>query len=141
MKHTGEIKWIDKMALEAEVGGHKIILDADEKVGGEDKGFRPKPLILVALGGCTAMDVISILKKMRVTFTDFKVKVEGEMTEENPKKYKELKVIYEFEGEKLEPGKIKKAVKLSEERYCGVSAMLKESATITSEIRINGELS
>ena len=137
MKQTIEAKWQKKMAFEVEVAGHKIIIDAGEKVGGENKGPQPKPFMLIALGGCTAMDVISILTKMRVELDDFKVRVEGDLTEEHPKHFHKMKVIYEFTGKNLPLDKIKKAVNLSEERYCGVSASYKKSMELSSEIIIN----
>ncbi len=110
-------KWVNDMSFEWEVNGHKIIIDADEKVGGKDKGPRPKPFMLAALGGCTGMDVISILRKMRVTddIEDFSVKVGGELTKEHPKQYLSMHVIYEFkakEGKTLPIEKIKRAVSL-----------------------------
>ena len=137
MSNTVEINWQQKMAFEVEVAGHKIIIDADEKVGGENKGPQPKPFMMVALGGCTAMDVISILTKMRVKLDDFKVKVEGSLTEEHPKHYNKMKVIYEFTGKDLPKDKIQKAVNLSEERYCGVSASYKQAMELSSEIILN----
>jgi putative redox protein len=129
-------KWLDKMAFEAETNGHKIILDAESEVGGENKGPQPKPFMLAALGGCTAMDVISILKKMRVEVVKFNVYVEGDLTEEHPKQYYKIHVVYEFTGKNLPPDKIKKAVDLSENRYCGVSAVYKKVMELTSEIKI-----
>jgi len=129
--------WKKKMAFEVEVAGHKIIIDAGEKVGGENKGPQPKPFMLVALGGCTAMDVISILTKMRVEIEDFKVKVEGDLTDEHPKHYYKMKVIYEFTGKNLPMEKLKKAVNLSEERYCGVSASYRKSMELSSEIIVH----
>jgi len=131
--------WQDGMAFEAEVNGHKLMLDADEKVGGTNKGPRPKPLMLVALAGCTGMDVISILKKMRVEPSKFRVWVEAEQTEEHPKHYTAMKVIYEFWGKNLPLESINKAIGLSEEKYCGVSAAYRKGMTITHEVRINEE--
>ena len=124
------------MAFEADVDGHKIVIDADPHVGGENRGPRPKPFMLAALGGCTAMDVISILKKMRVDVESFNVKVEGDLTEEFPKHFFKMHVIYEFTGKDLPMDKLKKAIELSEERYCGVSAVYKKTMEITSEIKV-----
>nr|WP_320022044.1 OsmC family protein [uncultured Draconibacterium sp.] len=112
------------------------MLDAAEAVGGEDQGPRPKPLMLTALAGCTGMDVISILKKMRVEVEDFDVTVEGDLTDEHPKQYYKMNVIYTFKGKELPLEKLKKAVSLSEERYCGVSALYKKAIELTSEIKI-----
>jgi len=131
-----KINWLENMAFEAEVNGHKMILDAAEPVGGENRGPRPKPLMLVALAGCTGMDVVSILKKMRVEVDGFNVTVEGDLTEEHPKQFSQMRVIYEFEGKDLPMDKLEKAINLSEERYCGVSAMYKKAIGITTEIRI-----
>ena len=124
------------MAFETEINGHKILLDAEPDVGGEDLGPRPKPFMLAALGGCTAMDVISILKKMRVEVKSLNVKVEGELTEEYPRRFYKMHVTYEIEGDELPMDKVEKAVSLSEDRYCGVSAVYKEALELTSEIKI-----
>ncbi len=140
MKTREEVntRWINNMAFETEINGHKIIIDAEPEVGGEDLGPRPKPFMLASLGGCTGMDVISILKKMRVEVKSLNVKVEGELTTEYPKKFYKIHVTYEIEGVDLPMDKVKKAVSLSEERYCGVSAVYKEVMEITSEIIIIG---
>jgi putative redox protein len=135
-KEQIKVKWLENMAFSAEVNGHEIILDAAEKVGGENRGPRPKPLMLTALAGCTGMDVVSILKKMRVKLDDFNVYVEGDLTEEHPKQFTQMHVIYEFKGKNLPVGKLQKAVNLSDERYCGVSAMYRKSIELTSEIKI-----
>ena len=131
-----DVNWKDKMAFDTELNGHSITIDAEAKVGGEDKGPRPKPLMLIALGGCTAMDVISILKKMRVEPDKFNVKVQAEETNEHPKHFSNFHITYQFWGKDLPMNKIEKAVSLSEERYCGVTFMLKNSSKITSEIQI-----
>ena len=140
MKETEVVstKWLENMAFEFEINGHKLIIDAKEEVGGQDRGPRPKPLMLAALGGCTSMDVISILKKMRVELKSLNVIVEGELSEEHPKRFQKMHVIYEVEGDNLPLDKIEKAVSLSEEKYCGVSAVYKEVMEITSEVRIKG---
>jgi putative redox protein len=139
MKKSVKLSHKGKMAFETEMDGHKIVIDADQKVGGEGKGPKPKPLMLLSLAGCTGMDVISILRKMRVELDDFNVEVGADETDEHPVHYNKMHVIYSFEGKDLPHEKIKKAVSLSEERYCGVSAVYKKAMDITSEIRINGE--
>ena len=140
MKETEVVstRWLENMSFESEINGHKIIIDAKEEVGGQDRGPRPKTLMLAALGGCTSMDVISILKKMRVELKSLNVIVEGELSEEHPKRFQKMHVIYEVEGDNLPLDKIEKAVSLSEEKYCGVSAVYREVMEITSEIRIKG---
>ena len=134
MKQDISISWKDGMAFEAEVNGHKLMLDAGEQVGGRNLGPRPKPLMLVALAGCTAMDVVSILAKMRVEVENFDVKVEGELTEEQPTHYVGMHVIYEFWGKDLPADKLEKAINLSQERYCGVSAVYKKSMPVTYSV-------
>jgi len=124
------------MAFNAEVNGFNITLDAEEKVGGKNKGPRPKPLTLVSLGGCTGMDVISILTKMRVKPDYFNVEVGGELTEEHPKYFHKIHIKYIFRGKDLPKDKLEKAVNLSQDRYCGVSAMLRKAAELTHEIVI-----
>ena len=131
-----KVDWLENMAFKAEVNGHEIILDAVEAVGGENRGPRPKPLMMVALAGCTGMDVISILKKMRVEIEGFAVRVVGDLTEEHPKHFEKMHVIYEFKGKDLPIDKLEKAISLSEERYCGVSVSYRQAMGITSEIRI-----
>ena len=139
MKDSISVKWIDDLGFEADIKGQKIIIDAVKEVGGKDRGPQPKPLLMVSLAGCTAMDVISILKKMRVEPDDFNVHVEGELTEEHPKHFTKMHVIYEFTGKDLPMSKLEKAVNLSQERYCGVSYNLRDALELTHEIRINGK--
>ena len=133
---TIHIDWQGDMKFETELDGHKLTIDASPEVGGTDMGPRPKPLMLIALAGCTGMDVVSILKKMRVELDGFKVYVEAEQTDEHPKHYSSMKVIYEFKGKNLPMDKLEKAVNLSEERYCGVSAVYKKAIPVTNEIRV-----
>jgi len=136
MKQKIDCTWKSDMAFEADVNGFKLVLDADPAVGGNNLGPRPKPLTLASLAGCTGMDVISILGKMRITPSYFNVAVEGDLTEEHPKYYQKIHLIYEFRGENLEMEKLKKAVELSQDRYCGVSALLRKGAELSYEIRI-----
>ena len=136
MKGKVECTWKEDMAFEAEVNGFRIVLDADPSVGGKEAGPRPKPLSLVSLAGCTGMDVISILKKMRIEPAYFNISVEGELTEEHPRYYHKIHLVYEFRGNDLPMDKLEKAISLSQERYCGVTAMLQKAASITHEIRI-----
>lgn len=134
--HSLNCTWKEGMAFESEISGHKLVMDADESVGGEDNGPRPKPLLLASLAGCSGMDVVSILKKMQQPHTYFNIDVEAELTEEHPKHYSAIKLIYEFKkSDNLDEKKVEKAVTLSQERYCGVSALLKKAITVDYEIR------
>jgi len=134
MKNKVEVNWTEDMSFEAQVNDHKIILDAADAVGGKNRGPRPKPLALVSLGGCTGMDVVSILKKMRVDFESLNIDVEADMTEEHPKYYNKIKITYKFKGKDLPKDKLEKAVVLSQEKYCGITAMLSKAAEIDYEI-------
>lgn len=136
MKQEINLEWLENMAFKTVVNGHELILDASEEGGGHDRGPRPKILMMVALAGCTGMDVVSILRKMRVEVESFNVRVEGELTDEHPKHFTSMKVIYEFKGKELPMDKLEKAVNLSEERYCGVSAVYRKAMAISTEIRI-----
>lgn len=130
--------WQGEMAFEVELNGHKFMIDAEEKFGGKNRGPRPKGLLLSALGGCTAMDVISILQKMRCKVDRCEVTVTGELAEDHPKRFLTAHVKYELWGSELPENKVKRAVRLSEETYCGVSATLRPSVGMTSEILVNG---
>lgn len=134
MKKTLSGEWMDGMAFRTEVNGHELIIDAEENVGGKDRGPRPKPLMEASLMGCTAMDVISILKKMRVEVESFKIDVETEMTEEHPKHYSHMHLIYRFKGKDLPMDKLEKAVNLSQDRYCGVSYVYRQAMKLTYKI-------
>jgi putative redox protein len=137
MKDVINVRWAGDMAFEALVNEHKILMDASPEVGGRNAGPRPKPLLMASLAGCTGMDVISILKKMKVEVTGFNILVEGTLTEEHPKQFTAMHLIYEFTGHNLPPDKIERAIELSQEKYCGVSATLKKAINISYEIKIN----
>jgi putative redox protein len=139
MKDGIKVSWLEDLAFETVLNGHKIILDAEENVGGKDRGPRPKPMMMVSLAGCTGMDVISILKKMRVDVKKFDVSVEAEVTEEHPKHYTKMHLVYEFWGKDLPMDKLEKAVVLSQDRYCGVSYTYRQVMELTYEIRVHEE--
>ena len=136
MKKSINLNWKGGMAFETELDGHKLIVDAPVEGDGNNLGPRPKVLMLVALGGCTGMDVVSILKKMRVEVADLNIRIEANMTEEHPKHFDDMKIIYEFKGSNLEEEKLKKAIDLSMERYCGVAAAYKKAMPVNYEIVI-----
>ena len=125
------------MKFDAIVNGHHIIMDLPSESGGEDAGPRPKPLMLAALAGCTGLDVVSILKKMRVDIEEFNVNIEGDTADENPNPYVKMHIIYEFRGKNLDMQKIEKAISLSHDRYCGVSYVYRKAMIeISHEVRI-----
>jgi putative redox protein len=135
MGQTIETSWAGGMAFETILDDHKLVADAHPNVGGDGKGPRPKPLLLFSLAGCTGMDVVSLLKKMRVDFEDFKMQVSGELTDEHPKYYHKIHLTYQFKGKNINASKVEKAVNISQDKYCGVSHMLKQAAEITWDIK------
>lgn len=134
MTHKITSDWKGEMAYEVETVGGKLQLDATAGEDGNAKGMTPKYLMLVSLAGCTSMDVTSLLEKMRAQVEDFKVEVEGELTEEHPKYYHTVTLKYIFKGEDLQKDKIEKAVKLSIDKYCGVYEMFRKFADISYDI-------
>jgi len=127
--------WKGNMQFESTNEGGNLNIDANEEVGGEGKGYRPKSLMLTALAGCSGLDIVSLLKKMRAEVKDISIDVEGELTEEHPKYYHKVKMTFNFYGKDFKKDKIEKAVKLSEERYCGVMAMFKKFAEVKTAIQ------
>jgi putative redox protein len=136
MKHTVNTVWSEGMKFQSEIDQYSVQLDAQPENGGTDAGPSPKKLLLSALAGCTGMDVVAILQKMRVSLKGLNIIIEAEMTEEHPKHYSSFHITYEFSGNDLEMEKLEKAVTLSQEKYCGVSFMFRQFAKISSEIKI-----
>ena len=122
------------MNFTADLNGHKIEIDTEESRGGKNIGTRPKILMLASLAGCTGLDVVGMLNKMRVEFSDLSIKIEGHLTETDPKIYDAVTVIYSIKVKKEDEAKVSKAVKLSEEKYCGVSEMFRAFATVSFKI-------
>ncbi len=138
---NAKVSYRGKMLFEGTSGsGHRVMMDSAPEVGGENQGIRPMETVLVGLGGCTGMDVVSILNKMRVSFTSFDMEILGKRASEHPKVYEHITVRYQFSGDKADIDKFVRAVSLSQEKYCSVSAMLAKSAKIDAEIYINEEL-
>lgn len=133
-------RWSGGMAFTSATGsGHSIPLDAAPDVGGENSGPRPKELLLTALGGCTGMDVVSILSKMRAPFDRFEVHAEGDESESHPKVLTEIRVTYRLWGQPEALAKFQKAVELSWTKYCGVTHMLRQAARVSYRMEFNGE--
>lgn len=116
--------------------GHTLKMDADDSSGGHNSGFRPMELLLVGFGGCSGMDVISILRKKRQEITGLEINVKGEKTETSPKIYKEVHIEYVIKGKGVEPGAVERAISLSLDKYCSVGATLAAAGTITHSFRI-----
>jgi putative redox protein len=136
MKESISIQLRENMSFDVEVNGHKMIIDSAMKFGGNNEGPMPKSLMLVALAGCTGMDVVSLIKKMRVDFDDFRVEVEGNVTEEHPKHFDHMHIKYIIKGKDIQEEKVKSAIVLSQDKYCGVSYSFKKAMEITWELVI-----
>ncbi|HTQ65867.1 MAG TPA: OsmC family protein [Puia sp.] len=138
MKHEIETQWMGKMQFNALVNGHTIIMDAPERVGGEDRGPIPKPFVLTALSGCTGMDVISLLRKQGKELEDLSLKVSGEISKQPPIEYISAHIIYEMKGGIEDEKAALDAVMYSQEKICGVSHMLKKIIPVTWQVIYNG---
>ncbi len=139
MTHEIETQWMGKMQFNALINGHTIVMDAPERVGGEDNGPIPKPFVLSALSGCTGMDVIALLRKSGKQVEDFNLKISGEISKQQPIEYTSIHVIYEFKGANEVKEAALEAVTASQEKICGVSSMLKKIMPVTWEVNYNNE--
>lgn len=125
------------MCFDVETGsGHHLLLDAAEHNGGQDKGPRPMEMLLVALATCSGMDILAILRKKRQDITAYEVRVLGERTEDHPKIFVEIAIEHIFTGHAIRPEAVQRAIELTEERYCGASAMLGKTAKLTHTFRV-----
>jgi putative redox protein len=130
------VKWNEKMAFSGTTpSGHEIKMDAAPEVGGENTGARPTELLLNAVAGCTGIDIISILHKMRLEPSSFQMDVKGERADDHPKKFTTINIHYALEGD-LPEEKVVRAIQLSKDKYCSVSHSL--SAEISASYSING---
>jgi len=116
-----------------------IMMDASEEFGGTNSGMAPKAMMLSSLAGCSGLDVVSVLEKMKASVEGFYMTVEGELTDEHPKYYHTVTVEYHFTGKDLNESKIKKAVDLSVEKYCGVMEMFRKFATVKTSIHYHNK--
>ncbi len=125
------------MRFNVETGsGHHVILDAAEHNGGQDAGPRPMEMLLVALASCAGMDILGILRKKRQEITAYEVRIHGERVEEHPRIFVKMTVEHIFTGHALQAEAVKRAIDLTEEKYCGASAMLGKTAIIAHTFRI-----
>jgi putative redox protein len=136
MSQQAIVTWQSNMTFDASVNGHHILMDLDSASGGNNNGPKPKILLLAGLGGCTGMDVVSILEKMKIVPEKFWIEITAEMADEHPKIYNQIRIVYYFRGDNLPFEKLEKAVNLSKEKYCSVSAMLSKSAEMHTEIMV-----
>ena len=133
----GKLTWKNGMAFNALTdSGFSITLDASVDHGGANEGPRPMELFLVGLGGCTAMDVISILQKKRQEVTNFEILLHGDRATDHPKVFTEITVEFVVTGKNIDPEAVKRAVELSETKYCSANAMLSKTAKIHTKVTV-----
>ena len=132
MKTKTTTTWIDGQYFESEHEGNHIHVDGDKK-----RGHGPKALLLSALAGCSGIDVVEILHKMKITFSDLVISVESEQTTEHPKVFKDIEITFRLKADVAEEPRIRKAIELSLEKYCGVSAMLRKNSPIHYKLEIH----
>jgi putative redox protein len=136
MRDSVSIALKNNMSFNVNVNGHKLILDSSNESGGKNEGPRPKSLMLVALAGCTGMDVVSILRKMKIVFEDFRIEVDGNVTDEHPKHFDHMHIRYIVKGKNIPADKVNNAIDLSLGKYCGVTYSYSKAMKISHELII-----
>ena len=135
MSTTAKISWVDGALFVAEAGsGHTITMDGSPDVGGRNLAARPMEIVLIGMGGCTAIDVVSMLKKQRQDIEGIEVSLVAERADDHPKVFNQVKLVYTVRGRNLNKALVERAVALSDEKYCSATAMVRKSAEITHEI-------
>ena len=132
------VKWIDGMMMVGEsASGHAIVMDGPEDLGGKNLGIRPMEMLLLGMGGCTTIDVVSTLKKMREEVRDCHVEISSQRADEHPKVFTKIHLNFIINGSNLDEKKVEKAISLSADKYCSASIMLGKVADITHDFTIN----
>lgn len=130
-------KWVQGLAFDATAdSGHTVRIDTTVEGGGLGSGMNPKKMLLGSLCGCSGMDVVEILTKMKVVFTKFEIEAEAEQTTEHPKVFIDINMVYRIDADPEHLDKVKRAVSLSQEKYCGVSAMLAKHCPINYSVEL-----
>lgn len=131
------VKWVEDVLFLGESGtGHSIVIEGPEELGGHGVGMRPMELLLLGMGGCTAFDVIQMLKKSRQDIHDCVVNIDSERSDEIPKVFTKIHVHYTVTGKNVKESQVKRAVELSTEKYCSASLMLGKTADISHDYEI-----
>jgi putative redox protein len=137
MKHEATVRWAGKMTFIGRAGtNHLVPMDTTPDFGGDSSATKPLELLLLALGGCTGMDIVSLFKKMRVDFSGIEMNLTAERSEEHPNVYTKIDLEYVIYGRGIDEEKVKRAVELSQEKYCSVSAMLRKSCPVNYTWRV-----
>ena len=131
------VNWVDGMLMVGKShSGHSITMDGPPEIGGENLGVMPMEMLLLGVAGCTMIDVVTTLKKMRQDLTNFETKLSAERADEHPKVFTDIHIQFIVKGQDLDPKKIEKAITLSAEKYCSASIMLGKTASITHDFEI-----
>ncbi len=131
------VKWLDHMSFVGESSsGHSVVMDGAPDAGGRNLGVRPMEMLLLGLGGCTAFDVISILRKSRQQVFDCEVELEAERAEEVPKVFTRIHLHFIVSGKDLDQNRVARAVELSADKYCSASRMLEKTAAISHDFEV-----
>jgi len=137
MELQARVRWTENMQFLGISGSnHSLVMDTSAEHGGTDTGTTPMELVLIALAGCTGMDVVSLLRKMRANFTGLEIKVHGERSEEHPRVFTKIDLEYIICGQEVEEAAVKRAIELSQEKYCSVLAMIRSTCPINYSYRI-----
>ena len=131
------VYWVDGMLMVGKShSGHSITMDGPPEIGGENLGVRPMEMLLLGVAGCTMIDVVTTLKKMRQDLTNCETKLSAERADEHPKVFTDIHIQFIVKGQDLDPKKVEKAITLSAEKYCSASIMLGKTASITHDFEI-----
>lgn len=137
---SAKVTFVDGLRFVATAGsGHSVVMDGDPEFGGKNSGARPMELLLVGLGGCTGMDVVSILKKKRQDISALEIDVTGEKADEHPKKYTSIRIEFLIRGRNISEEAVRRAIELSMDKYCSVKATLEGAARVSFGYRIEEE--
>ena len=133
------VNWIDGMLMVGKShSGHSITMDGPPEIGGNNLGVRPMEMLLLGVAGCTMIDDVTTLKKMRQDLTNCETKLSAERADEHPKVFTDIHIQFIVKGQDLDPKKVEKAITLSAEKYCSASIMLGKTASITHDFEIVG---
>ncbi|EEZ80330.1 MAG: OsmC family protein [Candidatus Thioglobus sp.] len=133
------VRWVNDMTMVGEsASGHAIVMDGPEEAGGNNLGIRPMEMLLLGMGGCTTIDVLSMLKKMREKVRDCRAEITAERADEHPKVFTKIHIHFVIEGTNLDEKKVAKAIGLSADKYCSASIMLGKTAVVTHDFEIHG---
>lgn len=131
------VRWLDEVAFVGESGsGHSVVMDGAPDAGGRNIGFRPMEMLLLGLGGCSAFDVMLILKRGRENVTDCVVEIEAQRATTDPKVFTQIDMLYKVSGKDLDAKKVERAVSLSAEKYCSATKILSATAIINHRVEI-----